>query len=100
MILAHRIALDPTFTQLGYFTRAAGTARFTWNWALAQWVRCYAAGAKPTGRTLKAAFNAVKYAAYPWLKDIHRDAHAQPFANLQKAFTAFFQGTAQRPTFK
>ena len=34
------------------------------------------------------------------LKDIHRDAHAQPFANLQKAFAAFFKGTARRPTFK
>jgi putative transposase len=100
VILAHRIALDPTFRQRAYFVRAAGTARFTWNWALAEWQRRYAAGEKPNATTLKAAFNAIKYETFPWLKDIHRDAHAQPFANLHQAFAAFFQGTAQRPTFK
>lgn len=100
MILAHRIALDPSYRQRGYFARAAGTARLTWNWALAEWERRYAAGEKPTGAAIKAVFNAVKYDLYPWLKEIHRDAHARSFANLQKAFAAFFQGTAQRPTFK
>jgi putative transposase len=100
VILAHRIALDPTFAQRHYFARAAGTARFIWNWALAEWHRRYAAGEKTSGRRLKAAFNAIKYDAYPWLKDIHRDAHAQPFAHLQKAFAAFFKGSAERPTFK
>jgi putative transposase len=100
VILAHRIALDPTFRQRAYFVRAAGTARFTWNWALAEWTRRSAAGDKPTAQTLKAGFNALKYEAFPWLKDIHRDAHAQPFANLHKAFTAYFKGDAQRPTFK
>jgi putative transposase len=100
VILAHRIALNPTFAQRGYFARACGTARFTWNWALTEWDRRYAAGEKPTSQTLKAAFNAIKYVAFPWLRDIHRDAHAQPFVHLQKAFTAYFKGTTQRPTFK
>lgn len=100
MILAHRIALTPTFAQRDYFARASGTARFTWNWALAEWERRHAAGETPNGCALKAAFNAVKYERYPWLKYIHRDAHAQPFANLQRAFSAFFKGTTQRPTFK
>jgi putative transposase len=100
LILAHRIALDPTFAQRAYFARAAGTARFTWNWALAEWDRRYAAGEKPNGKTLKTAFNAIKYEVFPWLKNIHRNAHAQPFAYLQKAFVAFFQGTAERPSFK
>lgn len=76
MILAHRIALDPTFAQRAYFARACGTARFTWNWALAQWDRRWATGEKPNGKMLKAAFNAIKYDAYPWLKNIHRDAPA------------------------
>jgi putative transposase len=100
VILAHRIALDPTFRQRAYFVRAAGTARFTWNWALAEWDRRYAAGEKTNGKTLKAAFNAIKYETFPWLKDIHRDAHAQPFANLHQAFLAYFKGIAQRPAFK
>jgi hypothetical protein len=32
MLLAHKIALDPNAEQLA---RAAGTARFAWNWAAA-----------------------------------------------------------------
>ena len=32
MILAHRIELDPTVKQREYFARAAGCARFVWNW--------------------------------------------------------------------
>ena len=49
MILAHRIQLDPTFQQRAYFTQAAGTARFVWNIALAEWNRQYDAGEKPVG---------------------------------------------------
>ncbi|WP_366929833.1 helix-turn-helix domain-containing protein [uncultured Thiodictyon sp.] len=37
MILSHKIALDPNNTQRTYLARAAGTARFAYNWALAQW---------------------------------------------------------------
>jgi putative transposase len=37
MTLSHKIALDPTVKQEHYFRRAAGIARFVWNWALAQW---------------------------------------------------------------
>ena len=43
LLIAHRIALDPTNKQRTYFARASGTARFAWNWALAEWQRQYAA---------------------------------------------------------
>ena len=39
MIVAHKIALDPNDKQATYFARAAGTARFAYNWALAEWQR-------------------------------------------------------------
>ena len=100
MILAHRIQLDPTVAQACYFARACGTARFVYNWALAEWNRLYAAGEKPNGRELRRLFNSLKYEQFTWLKDIHRDAHAQPFANLQWAFKAWWRGDAERPTFK
>ena len=100
MILSHRIQLDPTVAQARYFARAAGTARFVWNQALAEWNRLYAAGEKPKAATLKVAFNATKYQRWPWMKGIHRDAHSQPFTNLQRAFSAFFKKTAKHPTFK
>lgn len=100
MILSHRIEIDTTFKQRRYFTQAVGCARFVWNQALAEWNRQYEAGGKPSGMQLKKEFNAAKYELYPWMKDVHRDAHAAPFANLDKAFRSFFKGISKRPTFK
>lgn len=90
MNLTHKIALLPTPEQSEYFQRAAGTARFVWNWALAEWNRQYAAGQQPSAMAMKKQFNAIKYAEFPWLKDIHRDSHSQPFAHLGKAWSRFF----------
>ncbi|TFE67892.1 hypothetical protein A7Q09_07775 [Methylacidiphilum sp. Yel] len=43
MIVAHKIALDPNHKLGTYFAKAAETARFAYNWALAQWQRQYLA---------------------------------------------------------
>ncbi|MCL5972325.1 MAG: transposase [Firmicutes bacterium] len=99
-ILAHKIRLDPTSDQIQYFKQASGTARLVWNWALDEWNRQYAAGQKPQGPALKKQFNAVKYQQFPWLHAIHRDAHAQPFADLAGAWHRFFTGHNDRPVFK
>jgi putative transposase len=98
MLLAHRIQLVPNTAQRDYFARAAGTARRVWNWALAEWQRQAKAGERPNAMTLKKRFNAIKYSdpawldehGQPWLRTIHRDAHAQPFANLAKAWARYF----------
>ena len=91
MILAHRIRLVPTPRQADYFLRACGTTRFVWNEALRRWKDAYEAGEKPSGRKLKKAFNADKYERWPWLREVHRDAHARPFDDLQAAFANFFR---------
>ena len=88
---SHKIALDPTPDQEALFRKAAGVARFTWNWALAEWNRLHKAGEKPTGLDLKKRFNAVKGELFPWVYESPRDANAQPFAHLDKAFTNFFR---------
>jgi putative transposase len=100
VILSHKIELDTTFKQRRYFASAAGCARLVWNVALAEWDRQYKAGEKPSGMKLKKEFNGTKYEKYPWMKTVHRDAHAQPFANLDKAFKSWFKGISKRPTFK
>ncbi len=51
--LAHKIRLDPTPDQIRYFKQAAGTARFVWNWALAEWNRQSEARQKPQAAALK-----------------------------------------------
>jgi putative transposase len=105
MHLTHKIALCPTPEQADYFRRACGTARFVWNWALAEWNKLYKAGHKPSAMALKKQFNAIKYITYPWIQEIHRDAHAQPFAHLAKAWNRFFADMkagkpAHEPKFK
>ena len=100
MILSHRVQLDPTFKQTKYFVQACGTARFTWNWALSEWERQHKTGLKPSGMKLKKQFNQIKYKQFPWISTMHRDSHAQPFANLQKAYTSFFKSKAKYPRFK
>ena len=42
MLIAHKIALAPHNKQATHFARAAGTARFAHNWALAEWQKQYA----------------------------------------------------------
>jgi putative transposase len=98
---------------VNYFGRACGTARRVWNWALAEWNRQYAAGGRPNAHALKRQFNAIKYLdadwldedGQPWLKTMHRDSHAQPFAHLGKAWARFFKDVkagkpAHAPQFK
>ncbi|MCS0630064.1 transposase [Telluria mixta] len=99
MLLAHRIRINVTAAQRDYFARAAGTARRVWNWALAEWNRQAARGLRPNAMALKKAFNRIKYSdpewldadGKPWLRAIHRDAHAQPFSNLAKAWRRYFE---------
>jgi putative transposase len=113
MLLAHRIRLDPDTEQRDYFMRAAGTARRVWNWALAEWLRQRDTGGNPNAYALKRRFNAIKYfdpgwlddAGQPWLKNMHRDSHAQPFAHLARAWARFFENKhagqpAHPPRFK
>ena len=113
MQLTHNIALIPNPAQADYFKRACGTARRVWNWALDEWNKQYAAGGKPNAMVLKKQFNAIKYTdpqwldedGQPWLRGIHRDAHAQPFAHLAKAWSRFFAAIkagkpAHEPQFK
>ncbi len=100
MIKAHKIRLHPTAEQKVYFVKAAGTARFVWNWALAQWNRQYEAGEHPTALNLKKQFNAIRREHFPWTWEVTKNASDQPFLDLGKAFTAFFAGKARRPRFK
>ncbi|WP_031459704.1 RNA-guided endonuclease InsQ/TnpB family protein, partial [Chloroflexus sp. MS-G] len=94
----HTIARCPTPEQIDYFKRACGTARRVWNWALNEWNRQYAAGGRPNAMALKKQFNAIKYtdpqwldeSGRPWVQDMHRDAHAQPFRNRANAWERFF----------
>lgn len=99
MQIAHKIQLKPNKTQIEFLEKCLGTARFTYNWALIEWKHQYESGNKPSGFSLKKKFNKIKYEEFPWLKEIPRDCHSQPFTNLQKAFNTFFKKKKGYPNF-
>ncbi len=64
MLLVHKVRLNPNNKQRGYFERASGTARFAYNWALAEWQRQYEAGEKPAEAALRKQLNSIKREQY------------------------------------
>lgn len=100
MLLAHKIALDPNAAQRLYFARAAGCARFAWNWALAEWQRQYEAGAQPSEVSLRCELNAIKRAQFPWMYDVTKCAVQEAIIDLGMAFRSFFEKRGNYPKFK
>lgn len=100
MIKAHKIRLHPTPEQAVYFAKAAGTARFAFNWGLMEWKRQYNAGEKPTALALKKQFNRIKREQFPWIYDVTKCAPEQAFVDLGQAFSNFFEGRTSYPQFK
>ncbi len=98
--LTHKIRLDPTCKQQTYFRQACGVARFTWNWALAEWKRQVEAGKNPNALELKKQFNAIKPVQFAWMYDVTKYASQQPFIFLQSAFKRFFNKQSNYPQFK
>ena len=91
MIRVHKIRLDPTAAQAVYFARACGTARFAYNWALAEWKRQYEVGGKPNEGALRKQLNAIKAAEFPWMAEVTKCAPQTAIKNVGLAFEHFFR---------
>ena len=106
MLIAHRIALDPNNVQATYLARAAGTARFAYNWALAEWKRQYGAWKadnalpKPSQAALRRQLNAIKRERFPWMLEVTKNAPQMAIIQLGQAFQNFFAGRARYPAFR
>ncbi|MFC5551831.1 RNA-guided endonuclease InsQ/TnpB family protein [Massilia aerilata] len=106
MLIAHRIALDPNNVQATYLARAAGVARFAYNWALAEWNRQYAARQadaawpQPSQLSLRRQLNAIKRAQFPWMLEVTKCAPQIAIIQLGQAFNNFFAGRARHPKFR
>lgn len=92
MIKAHKIRLHPTPEQATYFAKAAGTARYAFNWALAEWKRQYEAGERPSALHLRTQFHALRKQQLPWTYDVTKCAIEGVFVDLAAAFKNFFEG--------
>ena len=91
VILGHAIALDPTPEQAAHFRRACGTARFAYNWGLAEWKRMHETGEKPSAAAVKRRWNAYRKAELPWSYEVTKCASGQAIMDLGKAFSNFFR---------
>ena len=106
MLIAHRIALDPNHVQATYFARAAGTARFAWNWALGEWQRQHQARRAdpslpaPSEARLRRQLNRIKREQFPWMYDVTKCAAQEAIIDLGAAFDSFFAKRGRYPRFK
>ncbi|THC42509.1 RNA-guided endonuclease TnpB family protein [Massilia sp. Mn16-1_5] len=106
MLIAHRIRLDPNNVQATYLARAAGIARFSYNWALAEWRRQYEARKAnpalpaPSQLALRRQLNAIKREQFPWMLEVTKNAPQMAIIQLGEAFKNFFARRARYPTFR
>lgn len=106
MIIAHKIALDLNNKPATYCAKAAGVARFAYNWALATWNTQYQAwqadntNPKPSETALRRQLNAIKREQFPWMLEVTKNAPQMAIINLGKAFQNFWANRAKYPTFK
>ncbi|MCX7255786.1 MAG: RNA-guided endonuclease TnpB family protein [Polaromonas sp.] len=103
MLIAHKIALKPNNAQATYFTRAAGTARFAYNWALDEWQKQYDAWkldntqSKPSQMALRRQLNSIKGEQFPWMLEVTKNAPQMATIQLGQAFHNFFAGRTNYP---
>ncbi len=106
MLIAHKIALDLNNAQATCMARAAGVARFAYNWALVEWQRQYAACKldaslpKPSEMNLRRQLNALKGEQFPWMLEVTKCAPQMAIKQLGAAFKNFFAMRAKHPAFR
>jgi putative transposase len=105
MMLSHKIAMMPNNRQRTYFQKAAGTARFAYNWALCEWDRQYQEHKAdpslpaPSEGALRRHLNSIKREQFPWMLEVTKNAPQMAIMQLGQAFRNFFKGTAEHPQF-
>lgn len=104
--LTHKIQLDPTKDQIIQLEKAAGCARFAYNWGLNKWNEMYKEWKgnntleKPSAFLIKKKFNSIKEKEFPWIYESPKDSNQQAFTFLGKSFSSFFKKISKFPQFK
>lgn len=99
-MLAHKIELKLNNKQKTYFSKAAGVARFSYNWALNEWQKEYAEGLKPSNPSLRRKLNSIKRTEFPWMLEVTKNAPQMAIIQLGQAFKNFFAKRASYPQFR
>lgn len=85
---AYKTELNPNNVQKTLLRKHAGSARFTWNWALD---RIKNKISKPNAMSLHKELNALKSTNFPWMYEVSKCAPQESLRNLEIAFKNFFK---------
>jgi putative transposase len=84
---------DPTAGQGMLLAKHAGTARFAWNWALAERMRRYRENEGPARFTnaveQQRELNRRKASEFPWMYEVSKCAPQQALRDLDRGFRNF-----------
>jgi putative transposase len=93
---AFRYELKPHVAQRILLAKHAGTARFAYNWGLAERIKLFESKEGKEKFTTAAAqhktINALKSTEYPWMYEVSKCAPQEALRDLEKAFKNFFSG--------
>ena len=99
---AHKIRLVPTLKQEIQLRKTVGTARFAYNWALAEWNKAYEAykadktKPKPSAYDLSKLWTKTKP---EWADEVSRGPITKAILNVGQAFINMWNGHGKHPVF-
>jgi putative transposase len=99
-IKSHKIRLFPTKEQEVALSKAAGTARFAWNWALNEWEKQYKEGLKPNEGKLRKQLNFIKREQFPWMLEVTKCAPQAAIMNAGQAHSSYFKSLKRKSSRK
>jgi putative transposase len=92
---AYKTKLKVNNRQRATLSRCAGTARYVYNWALADRIERYEAGNPTNYYEQKKRFNALKDELCPWVREVPYTVTESAFRNLDTAYQNFFRRVKQ-----
>ncbi len=97
---AHRIRLNPTPEQEQYFLRAAGVARFAWNWGLAEYQQLKSEGRKADWNQLAKNFRRRSHTEFPFVWEVTKCAAQEALRDLRRTIGTYYKTKPKNPQCK
>src|SRR5437868_15511677 len=94
---AHKIRLNPTPEQAQAFMRAAGVARFAYNWALSEYQRLKDAGEAVDWNAIKKQFRARIDAEFAFVREVTKCAAEEGIADCRRAIATYHKAKTKKP---
>lgn len=94
---SYKTALNPNKEQDALLKQAAGTARFVYNWGLAQRIEEYKRNKKsPNAIEQHKSLNLLKKTEFPWMYEVSKCVAQQALRDLDTAYKNFFRNVKNK----